>query len=189
MEQVSTLRLTPNLNLWRPCDTVETAVAWQSALESRDTPTCLSLSRQKLPFFERDSARIAAIARGGYVLRDCQGTPEIILLATGSEVALAVEAAEQLNAGGRRARVVSMPCAEIFDAQDAAWKESVLPSAVRCRLAVEAASPDYWHKYVGLDGAVLGMHSFGASAPGSVMFERFGFTTANVLEKARDLLK
>lgn len=100
-----------------------------------------------------------------------------------------MEAAEQLNAGGRRARVVSMPCAEIFDAQDAAWKESVLPSAVRCRLAVEAASPDYWHKYVGLDGAVLGMHSFGASAPGSVMFERFGFTTANVLEKARDLLK
>ena len=189
VEQVSTLRLTPNLNLWRPCDTVETAVAWQSALESRDTPTCLSLSRQKLPFFERDSARIAAIARGGYVLRDCQGTPEIILLATGSEVALAVEAAEQLNAGGRRARVVSMPCAEIFDAQDAAWKESVLPSAVRCRLAVEASSPDYWHKYVGLDGAVLGIHSFGASAPGSVMFERFGFTTANVLEKARDLLK
>ena len=123
------------------------------------------------------------------MLRDCQGTPEIILLATGSEVALAVEAAEQLNAGGRRARVVSMPCAEIFDAQDAAWKESVLPSAVRCRLAVEASSPDYWHKYVGLDGAVLGIHSFGASAPGSVMFERFGFTTANVLEKARDLLK
>ena len=189
VEQVSTLRLTPNLNLWRPCDTVETAVAWQSALESRDTPTCLSLSRQKLPFFERDSARIAAIARGGYVLRDCQGTPEIILLATGSEVALAVEAAEQLNAGGRRARGGSMPCAENSDAQDAAWKESVLPSAVRCRLAVEAASPDYWHKYVGLDGAVLGIHSFGASAPGSVMFERFGFTTANVLEKARDLLK
>lgn len=189
VEQVPTLRLTPNLDLWRPCDTVETAVAWRCALESRDTPTCLSLSRQKLPFFSRDDNQIAAIARGGYVLRDCQGTPEIILLATGSEVALAVEAAEQLTARGRRVRVVSMPCAEIFDAQDAAWKESVLPDAVRCRLAVEAASSDYWRKYVGLDGEVLGLDRFGASAPGKAMFEHYGFTAAHVLETAEALLR
>lgn len=189
VEQVPTLRLTPNLDLWRPCDTVETAVAWRCALESRDTPTCLSLSRQKLPFFSRDDKQIAGIARGGYVLRDCQGTPEIIFLATGSEVALAVEAAEQLTARGRRARVVSMPCAEIFDAQDAAWKESVLPDAVRCRLAVEAASSDYWRKYVGLDGEVLGLDRFGASAPGKAMFEHYGFTAAHVLETAEALLR
>lgn len=189
VEQVPTLRLTPNLHLWRPCDSVETAVAWQCALESRDTPTCLSLSRQKLPFFERDAAQIAAIARGGYVLRDCQGTPEIILLATGSEVALAVAAAERLTAEGRRARVVSMPCAEVFDAQDAAWKESVLPAAVRPRLALEAASADYWRKYVGLDGDVLGLDRFGASAPGKEMFRQYGFTPEHALEKARALLQ
>ncbi|MDO5483478.1 MAG: transketolase [Desulfovibrionaceae bacterium] len=189
VEQLAMLRLTPNLHLWRPCDGPECAAAWTSALESRTTPTCLSLSRQKLPFFTRDAAQLAGMARGGYVLRDCEGTPEIILLATGSEVALAVACAEQLQAAGHRARVVSMPCAEVFDAQDAAWKENVLPSAVRCRLALEASAADYWRKYVGLDGAVLGMTRFGASAPGPVVFEQLGFTVEHVLEMARELLQ
>lgn len=189
VEQLSALRMTPGLHLWRPCDSAECAAAWQSALECRSMPTCLSLSRQKLPFFSRDAAQLEGMARGGYVLRDCEGTPEIILLSTGSEVSLAVAAGEQLQAAGRRVRVVSMPCAEIFDAQDDAWKESVLPGAVRCRLAIEAASSDYWYKYVGLDGAVLGLKRFGESAPGGVVFERLGFTVEHVLEMAQALLK
>ncbi|MEG6594119.1 transketolase C-terminal domain-containing protein, partial [Desulfovibrio sp. 1188_IL3213] len=127
-------------------------------------------------------------ARGGYVLRDCEGTPEVIIIATGSEVALALGAAEQLAADGRKARVVSMPCSEVFDAQSDAYKESVLPSAVRARLAIEASASDWWRKYVGLDGAVIGMEGFGASAPGKVIFERLGFTVANTLEKARALM-
>ncbi|MBQ4567766.1 MAG: transketolase [Desulfovibrio sp.] len=189
VEQLPALRLTPNLHLWRPCDGAECAAAWTSALTNRTVPTCLSLSRQKLPFFSRTEAQLTDMARGGYVLRDCDGLPEIILLATGSEVALAVAAAEQLEAAGRRARVVSMPCAEIFDAQDADWKERVLPDAVRCRLAIEAASADYWYRYVGLDGAVLGMTRFGESAPGPVVFEKFGFTVEHVLELAQALIK
>lgn len=189
VEQLPSLRLTPGLHLWRPCDTAECAAAWKSALENRDTPTCLSLSRQKLPFFKRDAVQAAAMARGGYVLRDCQETAEIILLATGSEVALVVAAAEVLQAQGRRVRVVSMPCAEVFDAQDAEWKESVLPSAVRRRLAVEASSADYWRKYVGLDGAVLGLTTFGASAPGPVVFDKLGFTVENVVAMAQAILQ
>jgi len=189
VEQLGMLRLMPNFNLWRPCDTVETAVAWRSALESVHTPTGLSLSRQNLPFCQRDAAQVEAIARGGYVLRDCEGTPEIILIATGSEVSLALEAADQLTADGRKARVVSMPCAEIFDAQDAAYKESVLPRGVRARIAIEAAAADYWRKYVGLDGAVVGMERFGASAPAKIVFERLGFTVAHVLEVAEGLFR
>ncbi|WP_298992077.1 transketolase [uncultured Desulfovibrio sp.] len=189
VEQLGMLRLMPNFNLWRPCDTVETAVAWRSALESAHTPTGLSLSRQNLPFCQRDAAQVEAIARGGYVLRDCEGTPEIILIATGSEVSLALEAADQLTADGRKARVVSMPCAEIFDAQDAAYKESVLPRGVRARIAIEAAAADYWRKYVGLDGAVVGMERFGASAPAKIIFERLGFTVAHVLEVAEGLFR
>lgn len=189
VEQIPTLRMVPNLHVWRPCDDVETAVAWRSALESAATPTCLALSRQKLPQLSRDEAQVAAIARGGYVLRECAGEPELILMATGSETALAVEAAVTLGARGRRVRVVSLPCAEVFDAQDAAWRESVLPSAVRCRLAVEAAAPSWWRKYVGLDGEIIGMEGFGVSAPGAVLFERFGFTADNVTARALALLE
>ncbi len=188
VEQLGMLRLMPGFNLWRPCDTVETAVAWTCALEAGHTPSGLSLSRQTLPFCPRSEEQVAAIARGGYVLRDCEGTPEIIIMATGSEVALALGAAEQLAADGRKARVVSMPCAEVFDAQSDEYKESVLPSAVRARLAIEASASDWWLKYVGLDGAVIGMEGFGASAPGKVVFERLGFTVANTLEKARALM-
>ena len=188
VEQLGMLRLMPNFHLWRPCDTVETAVAWISALEDAHTPSGLSLSRQNLPFCQRSQEQVAAIARGGYVLRDCEGTPEIILMATGSEVGLALETADQLTADGRKARVVSMPCAEVFDAQSAEYKESVLPRTVRARLAIEAAAADWWSKYVGLDGAVIGMEGFGASAPGKVVFERLGFTVANALEKAHALM-
>ncbi|SDF61551.1 transketolase [Desulfovibrio legallii] len=187
VEQLNMLRATPGLRVWRPCDTVETAAAWRCALEST-CPSVLSLSRQTLPFCPRDAAQTAAIARGGYVLQDCAGTPELILLATGSEVGLALAAAEQLGAEGRRVRVVSMPCTELFDVQDAAYRESVLPRAVRARIAIEAAAVDWWRKYVGLDGAVLGMERFGASAPGKVVFERLGFTVPHVLELAQALL-
>jgi transketolase len=189
VEQLASLRSTPGLLLWRPCDITETAVAWQCALESRHTPTCLSLSRQDLPFCARDDAQVALIARGGYVLRDCEGEPEIILIATGSEVALAVTAAERLAALGHRARVVSMPCTELFDAQDAAYRENVLPDACRARLAVEAASPDFWRKYVGLDGAVCGIRAFGASAPAARLWKHFGFSVEHLLDMALELLK
>lgn len=189
VEQIPTLRMIPNLHVWRPCDDVETAVAWRSALESAATPTCLALSRQKLPQIPRDDAQVAAIARGGYVLRECAGEPELILMATGSETALAVEAAAALGARGRRVRVVSLPCAEVFDAQDEAWRRSVLPPEVRCRLAVEAAAPSWWRKYVGLDGEIIGMEGFGVSAPGAVLFERFGFTVGNVTARALALLE
>lgn len=189
VEQVAGLRLTPNVDVWRPCDTVETAVAWQCALESAHTPSVLSLSRQNLPFVRRDAAQVAAIARGGYVLADCEGTPEIILLATGSEVGLALEAADRLAGTGRRVRVVSLPCCERFDAQEAAYREAVLPPSVRARVAVEAASVDYWRKYVGLDGAVLGMDDFGASAPGKVLAREFGFTAECLAALAETVLR
>jgi transketolase len=189
VEQLASLRATPGLRLWRPCDITETAVAWRCALESRHTPTCLSLSRQNLPFHARSETQVALIARGGYVLRDCGGEPEIILLATGSEVALAAEVADRLDALGHRARVVSMPCTELFDAQDAAYKEHVLPDACRARLAVEAAAPDFWRKYVGLDGAVRAMSTFGASAPAARLWEHFGFSVERVLDMALKLLK
>ncbi|MDR2056499.1 MAG: transketolase [Desulfovibrio sp.] len=189
VEQLASLRATPGLLLWRPCDITETAVAWQCALESRHMPTCLSLSRQSLPFHTRDDAQVALIARGGYVLRDCEGAPEIILIATGSEVALAEATAERLNTLGHRARLVSMPCTELFDAQDAAYKERVLPNACRARLAVEAAAPDFWRKYAGLDGAVCGMSTFGASAPAASLWGHFGFSVEHLLDMALELLK
>lgn len=188
VEQLGMLRLTPGLHVWRPCDAVETAVAWRCALESATTPTALSLSRQKTVFCPRSPQQVTDIARGGYVLRECEGTPDIILIATGSEVGLALDAAEALAQRGRRVRVVSMPCAEVFDAQDAAWRERVLPRAVRARVAIEASAADWWRKYVGLDGAVLGMESFGASAPGKVVFEKFGFTVPHVLELAEQVI-
>ena len=188
IEHLGSLRLIPNLHVWRPCDVVETVAAWRAGLERRNGPTALSLTRQGLPHQERSEEQLAAVGRGGYVLRDSGGEPELIIIATGSEVALAVGAWEQLSADGVRVRVVSMPCVEVFEAQDADYRESVLPAAVRTRLAVEMAHVDYWHKYVGLDGAVVGMTDYGESAPAADLFEHFGFTAERVAAAARELL-
>ena len=188
VEQIANLRHTPNMETWRPCDAVESAVSWKSAVMRTDGPSALIFSRQNLPHQPRSDDQVAAVARGGYVLADCEGTPELILIATGSEVALAVSAAETLKAEGRRVRVVSMPCTERFDKQDAAYRETVLPAAVTARVAVEAAQADFWYKYVGLNGAIVGMRSFGESAPAGALFEYFGFTTDNVVNTARELL-
>ncbi|QEW08067.1 transketolase [Nitrincola iocasae] len=188
VEQISNLRHTPNMETWRPCDAVESAVSWKSAVMRTDGPSALIFSRQNLPHQPRSNEQVAAVARGAYVLTDCEGTPEIILMATGSEVALTVSAAETLTAEGRRVRVVSMPCTERFDKQDANYREAVLPAAVTARVAVEAAQADFWFKYVGLNGAIVGMRSFGESAPAGALFEYFGFTTENVVNTARELL-
>jgi len=188
VEQVTALRATPNLHTWRPCDTVESAVAWKSAIERADGPAALVFSRQNLPHQARSAQQLVDIARGAYILVDCEGAPEAILIATGSEVQLAVAAAKELAARGRRLRVVSMPCAEVFEAQDAAYREAVLPSDVPARVAVEALHADYWYKYVGLDGRIVGMTGFGASAPGGELMRHFGFTVENVVSVAEDLL-
>jgi len=177
VEQIPTLRMIPNMAVWRPCDTVETAVSWKDAVENKDRPSVLIFSRQGLPFQTRDAAIIANIAKGGYILKDTDGTPDAIVIATGSEVSLAMEAAE---ASSKKVRVVSMPCVEVFEQQDDAYKESVLPKAVTARVAVEAAIMDAWWKYVGTNGAVVGMSSFGESAPAPELFKHFGITTENV---------
>ncbi|EFA4929358.1 transketolase [Escherichia coli] len=188
VEQLASLRLTPNMETWRGCDQVEVAVAWQQAIERKDGPTSLVLTRQPLAQQPRTAAQLAEIARGGYVLSDCDGQPEMILISAGSEIELVVSAAKALTEEGRNVRVVSMPCTERFDNQDAAYKESVLPKAVRKRLAVEASIAGFWERYVGLDGKVIGMTSFGESAPANVLFKHFGFTPENVLAQARELL-
>ena len=167
----------PNMAVWRPCDTVETAVAWKDAIENKTRPSTLVFSRQGLPFQQRDAATIANIAKGGYILKDTDGTPDAIVIATGSEVSLAMEAAE---ASSKKVRVVSMPCVEVFEQQDEAYKESVLPKAVTARVAVEAAIMDAWWKYVGTNGAVVGMTTFGESAPAAELFKHFGITAENV---------
>ncbi|MFP4294483.1 MAG: transketolase [Halothiobacillaceae bacterium] len=187
VEQVATLRMIPRMQTWRPCDAVESAVSWKVAVKRRHEPTSLIFSRQGLPHQDRSDEQIAAIEKGGYVLRDCDGTPDLILIATGSEVALATGAAEQLTQAGKKVRVVSMPCCEAFDAQDAEYRESVLPSACTRRLAVEAGVTGYWAKYVGLNGAVVGIDTFGESAPAKDLFAEFGFTVENVVEKANAL--
>ena len=179
VEQIPTLRMIPNMSVWRPCDTVETAVSWKSAVQSKDGPSTLIFSRQNLAFQKRDGAQIANIEKGGYILKDTAGTPDVIVIATGSEVALAMDAAE---ASSKNVRVVSMPCVEIFEKQDDAYKESVLPKAVTARVAVEAAIMDGWWKYVGMNGAVVGMTTFGESAPAPQLFEHFGFTVDNVVK-------
>ena len=184
VEQLANLRLTPNLNCWRPCDAVETAVAWRSALQSNDKPTALVFSRQGMQQQTRDAEQLNNISRGGYILKDCDGTPDCILIATGSEVDLAVAAHEQLAAKGMNVRVVSMPSTDVFDEQDAEYREHVLPSAVRKRVAVEAGIADYWRKYVGLDGTVIGMNSFGESAPAKALFEHFDITVEAVVRAA-----
>lgn len=189
IEQLTSLRTTPNLDTWRPADTVESAVAWKHAVERKDGPSALIFSRQNLPFHVRDNETEAAIARGGYILKNCVGEPELILIATGSEVSLAVQAADKLTEQGRKVRVVSMPCTSVFDAQDAAYKQQVLPVEVGARIAVEAAHADYWYKYVGLDGRIIGMTTYGESAPANQLFEEFGFTVDNILAVAEELLE
>ncbi len=189
VEQLTNLRTTPNLSTWRPCDAVESALCWKAALEKRDGPSALIFTRQGLPHQQRDGTQLAAISRGGYILQDCDGPPELLLIATGSEVQLAVGAAQQLTAQGRRVRVVSMPSTEVFDAQDKAYRDAVLPPQVRARVAVEAAHGDFWRKYVGLDGAVVGMHTFGASGPGGELMAHFGFTVENVVAAALGVLR
>jgi transketolase len=186
VEQIPTLRMIPRMSVWRPCDAVESAVAWKLAIERKQGPSCLIFSRQNLAHMDRSPEQVAAIARGGYVLRDCEGTPDAILIATGSEVDLAVKAAEALS--DRKVRVVSMPSTDAFDAQDADYKESVLPKAVKARVAVEAATPDGWWKYVGSDGAVIGIDRFGESAPAGALFKEFGFTVDKVVATVRGLL-
>ncbi|MFP4683886.1 MAG: transketolase-like TK C-terminal-containing protein, partial [Ectothiorhodospira sp.] len=188
VEQVSSLRLIPNMSLWRPCDAAETAVAWKQAIERRDGPTALILSRQGLPPQTRDEVQMANVARGGYVLRDTDGTPEAILIATGSEVALAMEAAEALAAKGRGVRVVSMPSVDVFEAQDADYRDAVLPPSVRARVAVETGATAGWYKYVGLEGRVVGMDCFGESAPGGALMEYFGFTADHVTRAVEEVL-
>jgi transketolase len=187
VEHVASLRLIPNMRVWRPCDTVETAVAWGDSIDNATGPTSLILSRQALPPMPRTPGQVAAIARGGYVLSDSEGAPEMVLIATGSEVGLAVEAAKLLTAQGRRVRVVSMPCTSVFETQDAAYRASVLPAGTK-RVAIEAGSREGWWRFVGLDGAVVGMDTFGASAPAKKLFEHFGLTAAHVAQVAAGLL-
>ncbi|MFT3755619.1 MAG: transketolase [Pseudoxanthomonas sp.] len=187
VEHIASLRYIPNNDVWRPCDAVESAVAWKQAVLRKDGPTCLIFSRQNLPHQPRNEAQVADIARGGYVLADAAGTPDVILIATGSEVGLAVQAKAELDAAGLKTRVVSMPSTDVFDRQDAAYRESVLPKAVRKRVAVEAGTADFWGKYVGLDGAVIGMTSFGASAPAGDLYKHFGITTEAVVAAVKAL--
>ena len=187
VEQVVAMRATPNLDNWRPCDQVESAVAWKQAILRNDGPTSLIFSRQGLAQQARDAQQVADIARGGYVLVDCDGTPEFILIATGSEVQLAVDAAAQLTEQGKAVRVVSMPSTDVFERQDADYREAVLPSAVVKRVAVEALSKESWYKYVGFNGAIIGMDTFGESAPAGDLFKHFNITVEAVVEAALGL--
>lgn len=188
IEQIANLRSTPNMSVWRPCDSVESAVGWKAAIERSVGPTALVFSRQGLPHQARSNEQLAEVARGGYVLEDCNGEPEAIVIATGSEVSICREAVTALNADGAKVRLVSMPSVDVFESQDPAYREQVLPNAVRTRVAVEAAGADYWSKFVGLDGKVIGMHSFGESAPGGELMAHFGFTAENVVNTVRSLL-
>ena len=188
IEQTATLRMIPNMNVWRPCDAVETAVSWRAALERKDGPSTLVFSRQNLPHVPRSQAQIEAISRGGYVLADSDGQPEAIIIATGSEVELALKAAEELKAKGKKIRVISMPSTNVFDAQDEAYRESVLPSSVTKRVAVEAGVTDGWWKYVGSNGKIVGLDRFGESAPAGLLFKEFGFTVENVVKHVEAVL-
>ncbi|MCZ2722056.1 transketolase [Marinomonas sp. 15G1-11] len=188
VEQLANLRMTPNMSVWRPCDAAETAVAWKVAIQRQNAPTSLIFSRQGLKAQARTSEQLANVEKGGYVLQDCQGIPDVILIATGSEVQLARESAAALAEQGKKARVVSMPSTNAFDQQDADYKESVLPKSVTKRVAIEAAHADFWHKYIGFDGAVVGMTSFGESAPGGELLKYFGFTVDNVVNTVDSIL-
>ncbi|WP_265755521.1 transketolase [Avibacterium sp. 21-594] len=188
VEQTASLRLIPNLDTWRPCDQVESAVAWKAAVERKDGPSAMIFSRQNLTQMDRTPAQLADVARGGYILTDSEGTPDLIFIATGSEVELVVKAAEQLRQEGKKIRVVSMPSTNVFDKQDDAYRESVLPSSVTRRVAVEAGISEFWYKYVGFGGRIVGMNSFGESAPAGELFKLFGFTVENVVAKAKEIL-
>jgi len=183
IEHVPSLRLIPNLDVWRPCDSLETAVAWACAVERADGPSALCLSRQNLPPAARDAALSVRIRRGGYVLSEAAGA-QAVILATGSEVSLALEAQAQLAAEGIAARVVSMPCTARFDRQPQAYRDEVLPRRLPA-VAVEAAQPDFWHKYVGRDGAVIGIATFGESAPAKDLYRHFGLTGEAVAQAVR----
>ena len=187
IEQIANLRMTPKMHTWRPADAVESVIAWKNAIEYQEGPTSLVFSRQGLPALERTEQQVAMVEQGGYILVDSEGEPEVILIATGSEVNLAVKAAAELNAAGTATRVVSMPCTSVFDQQDEAYKQTVLPNSVTKRVAIEAAHVDYWHKYVGFAGKVIGMSTFGESAPGGVLMEHFGFTVENVVNTVNSL--
>ncbi len=188
VEQLANLRMTPNMTVWRPCDAAETAVAWKSAIQRNDAPTSLVFSRQGLKAQARTAEQLASVERGGYVLQDCNGTPDVILIATGSEVQLARESAVQLSEQGKKVRLVSMPSTNVFDQQDVDYKESVLPKSVTARVAIEAAHVDFWYKYVGFGGAVVGMSTFGESAPGGALLKHFGFSVENVVETVNRIL-
>jgi transketolase len=188
VEQTATLRLIPGMQVWRPCDSVETTVSWKAAIERKDGPSVLVFSRQNLPYVTRTDAQIAAISRGGYVLKDTDGQPDAIIIATGSEVELALKAADELATKGKQIRVVSMPSTNIFDAQDADYRESVLPSSVTKRVAVEAGVTDGWWKYVGTNGKIVGLDRFGESAPAGLLFKEFGFTVENVVKNVEAVL-
>ena len=188
VEQTAALRYIPNLETWRPADQVESAIAWKAAAERQDGPSALIFTRQNLQQQNRTTEQLANVARGGYVLKDASGTPDLILIATGSEVELAVKAAEVLEAEGKKVRVVSMPSTNVFDKQDEAYRESVLPRSVTKRVAIEAQLSDFWYKYVGFEGRIVGMNSFGESAPAGELFKLFGFTVENVVTKAKEIL-
>ena len=188
VEQTASLRYIPNLETWRPADQVESAVAWKAAIERKEGPSALIFTRQNLQQQPRNAAQLADIARGGYILKDSASTPDLIFIATGSEVELAVKAAEVLEAEGKKVRVVSMPSTNVFDKQDAAYREAVLPKAVTKRVAIEAQLSDFWYKYVGFEGKIVGMNSFGESAPANELFKLFGFTVENVVAKAKEIL-
>jgi transketolase len=188
VEQTATLRMIPGMNVWRPCDAVETAASWRAAIERKDGPSVLIFSRQNLPHVPRTAEQIKAIYRGGYIIKDTSGTPDAIVIATGSEVELALKAADELTAKGKKIRVVSMPSTNLFDAQDEAYRESVLPSSVTKRVAVEAGVTDGWWKYVGMNGKVVGLNRFGESAPAGQLFKEFGFTVENVVKHIEAVL-
>jgi transketolase len=188
VEQTATLRMIPNMMVWRPCDAVESAVSWKCAVERKDGPSTLIFSRQGLAHQNRDASQIANISKGGYILRDTNGSPDAIIIATGSEVALAMDAAEELAGKGKNVRVVSMPSTNAFEAQDAAYKESVLPAGVTARVVVEAGVTDAWYKYAGTNGKVVGLDRFGESAPAGELFKLFGFTTENVVSAVESVM-
>ncbi|VFP78685.1 Transketolase 1 [Candidatus Erwinia haradaeae] len=189
IEQLSSLRLTPNMSTWRPCDQVECAIAWKFAIERYDGPTALVLSRQNLTQQKRTDEQLSNVVRGAYILQDCVGQPDLIIIATGSEVELAVNAYQYLTQEGYKLRLVSMPSTDVFDKQDIYYRESVLPSSITSRVAIEAGIADYWFKYIGLNGAIIAMTQFGKSAPSEKLFKLFGFTVENVVKKIKDLLK
>jgi len=189
VEQIATLRMIPNMSVWRPADAVESAVAWRAAVEKNDGPSCLIFSRQNLDHQQRTDDALANISKGGYILSDCGcDTPDVILISTGSEVGITMDAAETLTEKGKKVRVVSIPCTNVFEAQDTAYQESVLPANVTARVAIEAGVTAGWGKYVGLTGAIVGIDHFGESAPAGELFKEFGFTAENIVSTAESVM-